>query len=506
MERYSNLETIKISAVITQISKVFEIEKITSEAGKDTYFDTFDGRLYKHGLYLTKRGNSYTLSRSLSLEPLTSMDARLKKDFLFWHDFPTGQLQNELKKLIDIRALISLVTMNCKNQVFGILNKDEKLVARLIFQEVKPVNAAKASSLFYLTPVKGYNKEYKGVKKILLDAGATPDNKDLLQNLLPATSVSYTGKLKITLSPYMTTQRAFVAILRNLISTIRQNEQGIIKDVDTEFLHDFRVAVRRARSLFSQVKSVFPQEVTDRAKWDFATLGKMTNKLRDLDVYLLKRARYMDMLPKDLRPGIESVFRRLEIERKEEQKKLSRYLASASYKKTIIFWDDFLENRNSEEIISSNSAVPVIETAKRSIFKKYRKVVKLGRLINDQTPDLDIHSLRIECKKLRYLLEFFSSLFTGKEITLMINHLKKLQNNLGDFNDLYVQQENLRKFLETDGHKNKNLETMAVGGLIASLYKKQQKVRNQFSEKFKKFGGKENIEVYNKLFFQEANN
>lgn len=496
MERHGSLETIKISGIIARISEVFEIEKITSEAGKDTYFDTFDGRLYKKGLYLTKRGNCYTLSRSSRLKPLTSMDVRLKKDFLFWHDFPTGQLQSELKKLIDIRALISLVTISCKDQVFGILNKDEKIVARLIFQEIKPVNAAKASSLFYLAPVKGYSKEYKGIKKILLDAGAETDNKDLLQNLLSAASVSYTGKLNITLSPDMTTQRAFVTILRNLLSTIRQNEQGIIKDVDTEFLHDFRVAVRRARSLFSQVRSVFPQEVTDRAKREFATLGKMTNRLRDLDVYLLKREHYMNMLPEDLRPGIESVFKRLETERKKEQKKLARYLSSASYKKTIIFWDDFLENQNLGEITSSNSAVPVTSTAKKSIFKKYRKVVKLGRLINDQTPDPDIHSLRIECKKLRYLLEFFSSLFARKEITLMINHLKKLQNNLGDFNDLYVQQENLRKFLETEGHKNKKLETMAVGGLIASLYKKQQKVRNQFSEKFEKFGRKENIELW----------
>ena len=57
--------------------------------------------------------------------------------------------------------------------------------------------------------------------------------------------------------------------------------------------------------------------------------------------------------------------------------------------------------------------------------------------------DEDLHNLRIDCKKLRYLLEFFTSLFPKTQMKLLIKQLKQLQDNLGDFNDLSVQQARL---------------------------------------------------------------
>ena len=45
------------------------------------------------------------------------------------------------------------------------------------------------------------------------------------------------------------------------LQTLRINEDGVRKDLDSEFLHDFRVAVRRTRSALSQIKGVFPAAV-----------------------------------------------------------------------------------------------------------------------------------------------------------------------------------------------------------------------------------------------------
>ncbi|MFC1662475.1 CHAD domain-containing protein, partial [Gemmatimonadota bacterium] len=39
---------------------------------------------------------------------------------------------------------------------------------------------------------------------------------------------------------------------------MRANEVGMLKNLDSEFLHDFRVAVRRTRSGLTQLKGVFP--------------------------------------------------------------------------------------------------------------------------------------------------------------------------------------------------------------------------------------------------------
>ena len=43
-----------------------------------------------------------------------------------------------------------------------------------------------------------------------------------------------------------------------LLGILVANEPGLRANLDTEFLHDFRVAVRRTRSLLGQIRHVFP--------------------------------------------------------------------------------------------------------------------------------------------------------------------------------------------------------------------------------------------------------
>jgi CHAD domain-containing protein len=145
----------------------------------------------------------------------------------------------------------------------------------------------------------------------------------------------------------------------------------------------------------------------------------------------------------------------------------------------------------------------IIHVAKEHIWKKYSKTIKLGSKITSSTPDSKLHTLRIECKKLRYLLEFFMSLFPEDEIRNIIKHLKKLQDNLGDFNDLHVQQESLKSFLSVHniGYDPIKANTQAAaGGLISVLYQKQIRVRKKFSDNFNEFSDKETTELFNKLF------
>ena len=505
MEAYNNTESMELSDVLAQISGAFKTEKERIDNNSYVYFDTFDWRLYKNNLFLTKNTHCYALSKLSNKEPFISLTVCLKKNFSFWWDFPDSDLKIKLKNLIGVRALIPLTTVECKNQVFRLLNKDEKTVARITFRKIKRKGSTrKEINLIYLNPIRGYHKEFKSVKSILLAIGLKPNSQNILSISLLETDVkpgSYTGKLDIKLKPEMTAQQGAVLIFSKLLSTMEQNEEGIKKDIDTEFLHDFRVAVRRTRSALSQIKAVFSEEITNRAKQEFSSLGKMTNCLRDLDVYLLKKERYIQMLPHDLRPGAEPIFKKLETERREEQKKLAEYLNSQSYTRIIAFWKDFLESRNLENVKSQDSDISVIEMAKKFILKKYKRIIKIGKLINEKTKDDDIHSLRIECKKLRYLLEFFSSLFPRKEMVLITNQLKKLQDNLGDFNDLYVQQESLKDFLDkVYNDKDKKIVTLAVGGLIGVLYQKQQELKKQFAQKFEEFSREENIRLYDKLF------
>ena len=149
-----------------------------------------------------------------------------------------------------------------------------------------------------------------------------------------------------------------------------------------------------------------------------------------------------------------------------------------------------------------NSRLPIERLAKKVITKRLQKILDIGKNIHPETPDEELHHLRIQGKKLRYSLEFFSSLFPEKEMKKLIKQLKVLQNNLGDFNDLSVQQEMLRDYLaaiKPGTVKSKKLSA-AIGGLLTNLYHEHRQIRNRFEETFGEFSAPDNLALYRSLF------
>ncbi len=277
------------------------------------------------------------------------------------------------------------------------------------------------------------------------------------------------------------------------------NEEGILKDLDSEFLHDFRVAIRRTRSGLTQIKNVLPPEVTDHFKAEFAHLGSITGPTRDLDVYLLYEENYKSRLPPALQAALHTFFTDLARRRDEEQKKLARALKGSRYKQIINEWRHYLEK---DGTAAANAEMPVIDLARKTIVRRYKKIMKAGMVITPATPDENLHRLRIQGKKLRYSLEFFASLFPKDEKNKIIKQLKQLQNNLGTFNDLSVQQDMLHNYLgglRPGSRKNFELAT-AIGGLLTNLYHEQHRVRDDFFSTFNRFSSKKNVALFNKLF------
>jgi len=286
------------------------------------------------------------------------------------------------------------------------------------------------------------------------------------------------------------------------LQVMKINQSKIEKDLDTEFLHDFRVAIRRTRSALGQIKSVFPQETTGRFKKDFAFVGKLSNQLRDLDVYLLKEDTYKAMLPLVLRDDISPLFSYLRKKRSKALKKVIRGLESKKIALILQDWESFLHEPQQNLLTASNADLPIIRLARKRIYKQYRSIVKAGNLILEKTEDEKLHALRIECKKLRYLMEFFSSMFARQTIDTLIEQLKKLQDNLGDFNDLCVQQDYLLDIAgempATDPNSKKVL--LVIGSLIGTLDRNKQIVKNAFAETYTDFTAPPNKRLFQDLF------
>ncbi len=509
VEKYLMLDTVDNKKLAGEISQKYPTKIELPNYTKETYYDTFDWRLFNNCLSLFVSANEYSL-RSLQDDAIVGTTQwKSKEPPKFWWDFHQASFREKLKRVMDMRALIPRGGVEKETQTVCILDDLEKTVLRLRIEKIQGTNAHKKTPLINLVtlePVKGYRKYQRDISQFLSNLGKKREAIKIFSMVLSAAgeqSGDYSSKLHIKLQSGMSAKQATVIILKRLLELMRQNEAGIKTDIDTEFLHDFRVAVRRTRSALSQIKGIFPEEIVRRFKKDFAAVGKSTNQLRDLDVYLLNKERFKAMLPEEQRPKLEPLFQFLDAERKKQHQEFVQALNGAFYNEMLTEWETLLNSTTeSGGKKAGNANKPVVGLACKFIFKQYQQVINLGNIINDSTPDEELHKLRIECKKLRYLLEFYAALFSQKAMAFLIKQLKSLQDNLGEFNDLCVQQPELKKFIDRviPSHNESIATAVAIGGLIANLYHRQQQVRMAFSQKFQEFSQQENAELYQKLF------
>jgi CHAD domain-containing protein len=129
-------------------------------------------------------------------------------------------------------------------------------------------------------------------------------------------------------------------------------------------------------------------------------------------------------------------------------------------------------------------------------------MVKRGRRIQDDTPGAALHDIRIRGKKLRYLLEFFRSLYPAEAVGQLVGELKRLQDNLGDLNDYQVQSRSLHGFAaEMAEEGSAPLRTqLAMGRLLAQFEAGQAAERGRFAKRFERFASRENRKTFAQLF------
>jgi CHAD domain-containing protein len=406
-----------------------------------------------------------------------------------------------------MRRLLPILKVALAGHVFHILNTERKTVTRIELwrgELEKPGEGARPMEPFLgLRPLRGYESAFQDAAQILqANTSLRKWAEPLFDRLFKQAGVrplSYSSKLRIGLSPKMPTGVAVQNVLCNLFETMRLNEQGTIDNLDSEFLHDFRVAVRRTRSVLSQLKKDLPGSIR-RFRKEFAWLGELTGPTRDLDVYLLKMEGYKASLPEAVAEDLDALEAFLLTRHEEEHRRLVRGLKSARYAKLTAAWSEFLSHLTEE--LADRPDTPVIQTANRRIRKVFRRLLKNGGRIDDRSPAEDLHRLRIEAKRLRYLMEFFRSLYPKKEIRGLIKSLRRLQDNLGDFNDFQIQQEALFQFAQQMVESgNADARTlMAMGRLIDRLDIRQAEEREKFHQHFDRFSAEENQARFESLF------
>ncbi|UHD18234.1 CHAD domain-containing protein [Thiocapsa bogorovii] len=477
------------------------------------FYDTFDWAIFHDGGALECRtqrsirrlirsdldGVSPPLSQTLSDEPG------------FASDLPLGPVRERILQVCGIRRLLPLVEVQSHVTVFRLVNDDAETLLRVEIEALSARTPSGATcgplaSRIHLVAESYHEQVAQEVADLLaerlgLESAETP----ILTEALSACGRSpgdYSSKIQDRLDPEQRSDEALKALLKSLFGTLIANLEGARAHLDTEFLHDLRVATRRTRSALGQAKGVFPADVVKHYKVKFTWLQQITGPVRDLDVYLLDFERYREALPVRLRPCLGAFHAFLCARRSEEQERLAVALSSPAFIDLIQEWRTFLDAPIAEHPAEPKAARPVKALADERIRRMGKRVRREGLAIRPDSPAAELHELRKSCKKLRYLMELFQSLYPRGKMTRLIKLLKTLLDHLGLVQDLAVQAEHLldwAKQMQAEGQAD--TETLlAMGALVGQLLGRQEQARAAFAEVFDQYLHDGNQALFRALF------
>lgn len=472
-----------------------------------TFWDSFEWGLWFGGHLLYSCGRVYRLCGrkegwlgGVVAEEETQGRPRL------WRDFRSGEMRERLQRMLGLRGLAPVAEGTIGRQRRDLRNATGKIVCRL---ECATVSAGKRGGeelLHYclVLPLLGYEADAERVVQRLTLNGANPCDAGPLELLLRA---AHREPRPYTLRPlfglrFDTPARDAVGrIVSPILGIAEENVPGILDDIDTEFLHDYRICLRKTRSVLGLVKGVYPPEETRRMRGLLGDLARRTNRLRDLDVYLLAKEEYLELLPPGLRPALERMFLDLTAERGRELRRVSAELHADPTRLLFQEIKAFFAGAAPHGAAPA-AELPVGPLVFLRVYKTYRKIRRGAALIGADTPDEGVHQLRIECKKLRYLLEFFAELVPEKRGAPLVKSLRRLQNWLGEFNDASVQQQALMAYWQEKG-SGTDL-AMGLGGLVSVLYERQRRTRRYILDALEEFTGDATGAAFKRIFKQGA--
>ena len=411
-------------------------------------------------------------------------------------EVPPGPVRERLAGVLEERALLPLARVTVASRPLAVRNDDAKTVVRLVVERVTVMaedgRRVPLAPRLRLKPVRGYDGAFERAERALRETlqPEVPD-RPLFDEAVAAAGGRPDGassKPRVPLREGMTAGHAAGLVLSRLADAAEANVAGTLDDLDTEFLHDLRVAIRRSRSVLRELKGVFPPARLARERAELRWAQAVTGPVRDLDVQLLEWDELAALVPADRAAGLAPLRRLLDARRRRELAALRRGLRSARFKAALVGWRELATAGERPGEAGPLAAVPIEAVAGARIRHVYGRMVRDGRAIGADTPDEALHDLRKRGKELRYLLEFFGDLYPAKVVKPMVSDLKDLQEVLGRFQDRSVQMDALRAEGEALARVPGGPEALiALGSLIDALEADQRAARAAFEGRFAAF-------------------
>jgi CHAD domain-containing protein len=412
-------------------------------------------------------------------------------------ELPEGPLRDALLGVLDARALLQLAGVRARTLALEFCDELGKTVARGELLEPALDSGSRRLALrLRARALRGYESALQELGSRLAELGYEPSREPLVDEAARARGrrpAGVSSSVEVSLLASQRADAAAVAVLRRLAQVMEDNRGGAASALDPEFLHDFRVAMRRTRSVLRELRRVFAPEEARHFRAEFRWLQRATGEARDLDVYVAEFGAMRALVPERWRADLEPLRELLARRRELAHRACARELRSQRVLALAHDWEALLDGLVGLPGEGRPDAErPIAELAAERIRRVYRRMVRAGRAIGPDSPAAEYHELRKQGKELRYLLELFGRpLLHAGALHPAIATLKDLQDVLGRHQDREVQRGMLRSLAgELALAPGGPAALMGCGVLVEALCEDELAARAQFAERFEPFAAK----------------
>jgi len=416
-----------------------------------TLLDTIDGRVSRAGARLTHSGvDGRSVIAWKTSGTGSELAVQLPQPARFSWDFPDGALYRALAPVIGPRRLLPQAEAEESGVLLDILDTRGKTVARVRIESGQarlPTSRGTwqpLPTIVTLTGLRGYTDQYERLLPIVKSrpgVTACPEGvQGVIRRRIGAPEPHDVSSLRLDLAKNVRADVGARRIHLALLDVMVSNQVGVLANLDSEFLHDFRVAVRRTRSLLGQIKCVFGDDAVKHFSSEFSWLGKLTGPPRDLDVLILTLHERRRATPLE---GLDTLLAHLEHAQHEEHAKLVDALNGDRFKHLTSEWMAFLTQPVPVQPAAANARRRLADVMFERAWRLSRKISRRAASLDEATAPEAVHDLRVDAKKLRYLVDVAPGAGDDGQVKRVLVALKSLQRVLGDFNDAHVQERRL---------------------------------------------------------------
>jgi triphosphatase len=252
----------------------------------------------------------------------------------------------------------------------------------------------------------------------------------------------------IDLPAQASTRDAFKMISLACLKQVIDNEPALTSG-DPEGVHQMRVGLRRLRAGMSLFGILLHDPQTVAIKTELKWLASELGPARELEVLV---NRVVGPIKKQRRRwrGMPSLSREIAERRDAALKRAQDTVQSTRFRALTLEVAAWLETGQwtnpQDDLIRDLGDLPITAFAAEQLARRWRKVRKKGRALA-QLDASGRHKFRIQAKQLRYATEFFASLFTRRRAVKrrkqFVAALERLQDGLGDLNDIAVHEKRI---------------------------------------------------------------